>query len=64
MKNQFKVAILLLSFILFFTVFYYALKSNTKNNPQVMVGTKLPAIELQSKEKKLFYQRLIKINFI
>ena len=48
MKNRFKVAILLLSFILFFTVFYYALKSNSKNNPQVMVGAKLPAIELLS----------------
>ena len=34
MKNRFKVAILLLSFILFFTVFYYALKSNP--SPQLI----------------------------
>jgi cytochrome c biogenesis protein CcmG, thiol:disulfide interchange protein DsbE len=48
MKNKLKITVVFLLFISFFIVFYYALKSDTKNNTQIMVGTRLPNIQLSS----------------
>jgi len=48
MKNKLKIAIVFFLFISFFIVFYYALNSDTKNNTQIMVGSKLPSIQLSS----------------
>lgn len=56
MKTKINILILILLFSIFIYVFYYALSSNTKNNPQVMVSKKLPNIELTSlfdQEKKI-----------
>ena len=56
MKTKINIFILILLFSIFIYVFYYALSSNTKNNPQVMVNKKLPNIELTSlfdQEKKI-----------
>ena len=56
MKTKINILILILLFSIFIYVFYYALSSNTKNNPQVMVNKKLPNIELTSlfdQEKKI-----------
>jgi cytochrome c biogenesis protein CcmG/thiol:disulfide interchange protein DsbE len=48
MKNKLKITVVFLLFTSFFIVFYYALKSDTKNNTQIMVGTRLPNIQLSS----------------
>ncbi len=48
MKNKLKITVVFLLFISFFIVFYYTLKSDTKNNTQIMVGTRLPNIQLSS----------------
>ena len=57
MKNQIKIVILGLLVSIFIFIFYFGLGSNTKNNPQVMVFKKLPAIELRS-----LYDNNIKIS--
>ena len=60
MKNQFKILILALVFIIFVIIFYSALGTNNKNNTQVMVSKKLPRIELTSlyeEEKKNFFSK-------
>lgn len=57
MKKNLKIIFLVLASILFFIIFYYALKINKKNNPRVMLNTVLPTIELVSlkdKTKKIF----------
>ena len=48
MNSKIKFAGIFFLFISFFIVFYYALKSDTKNNIQIMVGTRLPNIQLSS----------------
>jgi cytochrome c biogenesis protein CcmG, thiol:disulfide interchange protein DsbE len=48
MKNKLKITVVFLLFIPFFIIFYYALKSDTKNNTQIMVGSRLPSIQLLS----------------
>jgi|TARA_B110000305_G_scaffold239224_1_gene306473 cytochrome c biogenesis protein CcmG/thiol:disulfide interchange protein DsbE len=52
MKKNFKIIFLVLAAILFFVIFYYALKINNKNNPKVMLNKVLPTIELVSLEDK------------
>ena len=52
MKKKFKIIFLVLAAILFFVIFYYALKINNKNNPKVMLNKVLPTIELVSLEDK------------
>ena len=57
MKKNLKIIFLVLASILFFIIFYYALKINKKNNPRVMLNTVLPTIDLVSlkdKTKKIF----------
>ena len=58
MKNQYKILILALVFLIFVLTFYFALGTNNKNNTQVMVSKKLPRIELTS-----FYEEEKKISF-
>ncbi len=61
MKNQFKILILALVFIIFVIIFYSALGTNNKNNTQVMVSKKLPRIELTSlyeEEKKISFPKI------
>lgn len=48
MKNKLKSTSIFFLFISFFVIFYYALQSDTKNNTQIMVGSKLPNIQLSS----------------
>ena len=48
MNSKIKFAGIFFLFISFFVIFYYALKSDTKNNTQIMVGTRLPNIQLSS----------------
>ena len=48
MKKQFKISLLFLIIFIFFTIFYYSLKANNKNNPNTMLNKKLPLIELTS----------------
>ena len=48
MKKQFKISLLVSIIVIFFVIFYYSLKANNKNNPNVMLNKVLPTIELTS----------------
>ena len=48
MKKQFKIFLLVSIIVIFFVIFYYSLKANNKNNPNVMLNKVLPTIELIS----------------
>ena len=48
MKKQFKISLFVSIIVIFFVIFYYSLKANNKNNPNVMLNKVLPTIELTS----------------
>jgi len=38
MKKQFKISLLVSVTVIFFVIFYYSLKANNKNNPNIMLN--------------------------
>jgi len=62
MKKQFKISLLVSVAVIFFVIFYYSLKANNKNNPNIMLNKPLPAIELTSLVNTNLKQELPLIN--
>ena len=62
MKKQFKISLLVFVTVIFFVIFYYSLKANNKNNPNIMLNKPLPAIELTSLVNTNLKQELPLIN--
>jgi cytochrome c biogenesis protein CcmG/thiol:disulfide interchange protein DsbE len=62
MKKQFKISLLVSIIVIFFVIFYYSLKANNKNNPNVMLNKVLPTIELTSFTNSNLKQLLPIIN--